>query len=86
MPCLFQLQETTCSTGAGRGHWTLALVLLLTLGNTSHIGLKVPLCDRVSESKLKPILLLVFLFIHCYFFVMTCNNGKHGGHSPGIDS
>ena len=57
---------------------------LLTVGNTSHIGLKVPLCDLVSESKLKPILLV--MFIHSYYFVMTCSNGKHGDHSPGIDS
>ena len=59
-------------------------MLLLTVGNTSHIGLKVPLCDLVSESKLKAILL--FVFINCYFSVMTCSNGKHGDHSPGIDS
>ena len=68
----------------------LYLLLFLTFGKTSHIGLNVSLNDLVSESKLKYEKLIIILInqtheMHMHTF-LTCSIGTPNIHSQNIDN
>ena len=64
----------------------LYLLLFLTFGKTSHIGLNVSLNDLVSESKLKYEKLINQKHeMHMHTF-LTCSIGKPNIHNQNIDN